>query len=66
MENLVHPLLALESLGFKVFRSSLVSTRNKKFYCVLTYSVKHGVIARVGYPSVGKSLEHVVEYYKLV
>ncbi len=65
MENFVHPLLALESLGFKCFKQTCVDNRNKKLYVTFSHSLKYGVIARVGYPSVGKSLNHVVEFYKL-
>lgn len=65
MENFVHPLLALESLGFKCFRRTFVDGRNKKMFVTFTHSLKHGVIALVGHPSIGNSLNHAVEFYKL-
>lgn len=65
METFVNPLTALESLGFSCFKQTLIDNRNKKLYVTFSHSLKYGVIARVGYPSVGKSLNHIVEFYKL-
>ena len=65
MENFIHPLVAIESLGFVCFRTYISETRNRKFYFTFTSSPKHGIIVRVGYPSVGKFRNHIVELYKL-
>lgn len=65
MENFIHPLEAISALGFKCFRTTTRDSRNKKFYYTFTHSMKYGTIVVVGYPSLGKSLNHVVEFYKL-
>ena len=65
MENFVDPLTALESLGFKSFYETRISKRNNKLYVTFTHSFKFGVIARVGYPSVGNSRNHIVECFKI-
>lgn len=61
----VDPLLALESLGFICFRCTFSNAQNKKMSVSFTHSLKFGVVARVDYPSVGKSPNHDVEFYKL-